>query len=301
MRSRVIGGAIVGAALVGTGVALAASWPDRIDLPDGFRPEGIASGNGHELFVGSIRLGDVYRVDARTGEIAPAVDAPDGRAAIGLKVDEQGRIFVAGGPAGDGYVYDSETGAELAHFDFTSASSFVNDVALTRDAAYFTDSRASALYVVPMDLSGFSVLPLPDVPLGPGNNLNGIAATPDGSTLFAIRGGTFGELWRIDPKSGEAEEVTVDGELTAGDGILLEGRRTLYVVRNRLNEIAVVRLSSDLSSGEVVDTIDVPVPDNDVHAHTTVARFGSHLYLPNARFGVANQDSADYWITRVRR
>ncbi|CAA9412129.1 MAG: hypothetical protein AVDCRST_MAG60-2714 [uncultured Nocardioides sp.] len=33
---------------------------------------------------------------------------------------------------------------------------------------------------------------------------------------------------------------------------------------------------------------------------TTVARFGSRLYLPNARFGDKNPTTIDYWVTQVR-
>ena len=33
---------------------------------------------------------------------------------------------------------------------------------------------------------------------------------------------------------------------------------------------------------------------------TTVARFGKRLYLPNARFGITDPTTADYWITQVR-
>ena len=53
--------------------------------------------------------------------------------------------------------------------------------------------------------------------------------------------------------------------VSPGDGLLLQGR-TLYVVRNRLNQIAVVELAPDLSRGEVVGTITDPnfdVPDHD--------------------------------------
>ena len=32
--------------------APAASFPETISLPNGFQPEGIASGNGHTFFVG---------------------------------------------------------------------------------------------------------------------------------------------------------------------------------------------------------------------------------------------------------
>ena len=52
----------------------------------------------------------------------------------------------------------------------------------------------------------------------------------------------------LDPATGEATEVDLGGaSLTNGDGILLDGR-TLYVVRNRLNQIAVVEL--DETGGE---------------------------------------------------
>lgn len=42
--------------------------PDRLDLPDGWQPEGIAAGRGTDLYVGSIPTGAVLRLDARTGE-----------------------------------------------------------------------------------------------------------------------------------------------------------------------------------------------------------------------------------------
>jgi len=31
----------------------AAAFPDRLDLPDGFMPEGIATGHGHSFYAGS--------------------------------------------------------------------------------------------------------------------------------------------------------------------------------------------------------------------------------------------------------
>lgn len=71
--------------------------PDRLDLPDGWQPEGIAAGRGSDLYVGSIPTGAVLRLDARTGETTPVVAAQTGRAAIGLKLDKRGRLFVAGG------------------------------------------------------------------------------------------------------------------------------------------------------------------------------------------------------------
>ena len=50
-------------------------FPDVITLPDGFQPEGIASGTGTIFYVGSIPTGDIYRGDFRTGEGELLVDA----------------------------------------------------------------------------------------------------------------------------------------------------------------------------------------------------------------------------------
>ncbi|MGH3714357.1 MAG: SMP-30/gluconolactonase/LRE family protein [Micromonosporaceae bacterium] len=276
----------------------AAVFPDRIDLPDGSQPEGIAAGRGHELFVGSIPTGAVYRVDARDGSVSVAVPPGDGRAAIGLKADRKHRLFVAGGPTGRAFVYDADTGATLGNFALapSGAATFVNDVTLTRKAAYFTDSMRQVLYVVDTNLSGARELPLPDIPMEPGFNLNGIAATPDGDTLIAVQSNN-GKLWRIDPATGAAAEIQVTGgPLTQGDGILLHGN-TLYVVRNRMNRIAVVELTPDLSAGTVVRNLT----SDDFDVPTTIAKRGDSLYAVNARFGTPPTADTDYWITRLPR
>ena len=73
-----------------------------------------------------------------------------------------------------------------------------------------------------------------------GFNLNGIDATPNGKTLLAVQSAT-GKLFTIDPKTGATKLIDLGGAtLPNGDGILLHGR-TLYVVQNQLNKIAVVQ------------------------------------------------------------
>src|SRR4051794_29919099 len=59
--------------------------PDVLALPAGWQPEGIASGRGKELFVGSTATGAVFRLDARRGTGSVLVPAHDGRSATGLK------------------------------------------------------------------------------------------------------------------------------------------------------------------------------------------------------------------------
>jgi sugar lactone lactonase YvrE len=278
--------------------AWGAAFPARIDLPDGWQPEGIAHGRGTELFVGSIPTGAVLRINARTGRRSVLVRARDGRAAIGLKVDNRRRLFVAGGPTGRAFVYSARSGRPLRQFRLAprGAQTFVNDVTLTRRAAYFTDSQRAVLYVVGANLRRARALPLPDIAFTQGTNLNGIAAARGGRTLLAIQSNT-GALWRIDARSGRAARVDVGNtELTNGDGILLAGR-TLYVVRNRNSRIVVLRMSRDLRRGTFRRTIT----NRQLDVPTTLARIGRRLFAVNARFGTNPTPTTDYWVTRLRR
>ena len=95
----------VGLALVGTSSSAAVAapdvFPDEIDLPNGWAPEGITGGNGTTLFVGSLEGGAIWRADARTGTGAVLVPGVAGQVAVGVEHDaDAGRLWVAGGPTG---------------------------------------------------------------------------------------------------------------------------------------------------------------------------------------------------------
>lgn len=289
-----------------TAVAIASGGsgkgPEKIPLPDGYRPEGIAAGKGSSVFVGSIPTGRVLEIDTKTGASEEAVPARAGHAAIGLKYDQhEDRLFVSGGPTGKAFVYDADSGDELAAFQLTAAgqATFINDVALTKRFAYFTDSQQPVIYAVRRNLSGVTPIPLTGFPMTPGqNNLNGIEAAENGRVLLAVQS-SEGVLWRINPSDGSHRAVDLHGaELTNGDGLLLIGERTLLVVQNRLNQIAVVRLDRRFRSGRVVATLT----HRDFDVPTTVALQRGSLFLPNARFGTTAPDppdAADYWVTRL--
>jgi sugar lactone lactonase YvrE len=279
----------------------AAAFPDRIELPHGFQPEGIALGPGPTAWFGSRLDGDVYEVDLRTGA-GEVISQGPGTASVGMKSDPQGRLFIAGGPAGTARVVDTDTGDLLASYQLTDGTSFVNDVVLTRDAAWFTDSAQAQLYRLPLGPGG--TLPeageVETLPLGgewvqvDGFNANGITETPDRAGLLVVNS-TSGLLHRVDPASGEATEVDLGGELlTNGDGLLLDGT-TLYAVLNQQNRVAVVELDRAGTSGTVTDSITSP----DFDVPTTVAKFGRSLYLPNARFSTPPTPDTAYWVTRV--
>ncbi len=71
------------------GAARAQVFPEVIRLPNGFQPEGIASGNGTTFYVGSIPTGAIYRGDLRTGEGTVLVPSQAGHSSIGLKYDDR--------------------------------------------------------------------------------------------------------------------------------------------------------------------------------------------------------------------
>jgi hypothetical protein len=278
------------------------SFPSVIRLPNGFQPEGIAVGRGHTFYVGSIPTGAVYRGNLRTGSGSILVPGADGRSATGLKFDRN-RLWVSGARTGKAFVYSARTAALLREYQLgTPPATFINDVVVTNRAAYFTDSQQPVLYRVATSRNGApgaaTSIPLTgDYQHVAGQfNLNGIDATRNGRTLVAVQSVT-GKLFTIDPSTGSTDEIDLGGaSLRNGDGILLRGR-TLYVVQNRLNKIAVVALSADLKQGRITREIT----DSDFDVPTTIAAFGRWLYAVNARFGTAPGPATTYSVVQVRR
>ncbi len=293
--------ALVVAVAAGTAGAAGTAFPKRIALPNGFQPEGIAT-DGEQFFVGSIPTGAVYRGSVRSGKGAVLVRPRAGRSAIGVEAD-RGRLFVAGGQTGKAYVYDARTGRPLASYALaTAGSTFVNDVAVSKTAAYFTDSFQPVLYRVPLGAGGrpgaasaVTRIPLAgDIAYQAGFNANGIDVTADGKALLIVQSNT-GKVFAVDPATGAATTVDLAGETVPnGDGLLLVGRR-LHVVQNQQSTVTTIALAADLRSGQIVRRLTDPLLD----VPTTVDRVGSRLYAVNARFGASATPSTPYWVTRL--
>jgi sugar lactone lactonase YvrE len=287
-------GVVLAALLVFSPAVATAStaFPTTIDLPDGFQPEGIAIGPGPVAYLGSLADGRIYRADLRTGRGRVISEGP-GTPSVGLKTDAKGRLYVAGGAAGNARVIDTRTGEVLASYQLTTAAAFVNDVALVGGSAWFTDSLNQQLY----RLRGGTVTTVPitgDLVYGAGFNANGIAPTPDGKALLVVQSST-GKLFRV-AFDGRSTEVALDYTLTNGDGLLLSGR-TLYVVQNRLNTVAVLHLDRAATRA----TLEKTLTDERFDVPTTVAAFGNRLYLPNARFGTTPGPDVEYQVIAIRR
>lgn len=277
-------------------------FPRVLQLPNGFAPEGIAI-KGKQAYFGSLVDGDIYSVNLATGK-GKVISQGPGTPSVGLKADGRGRLFVSGGAAGDARVVSLRTGKVLASYQFATGATFINDVVLTKKVAWFTDSQNPVLYGLPLGKHGrlpaaSRVITLPlsgDYVHQAGFNLNGITASPDGKALLAVQSAT-GLLFRIDPRTGVAKQVNLKGQvLTNGDGMLLQGR-TLYVVQNRLNQVAVIKLDRRGLSGTIKRTLTSP----DFDVPTTVAAFGRYLYLPNARFGTEVTPDTTYTAVRIKR
>jgi sugar lactone lactonase YvrE len=278
-------------------------FPQVIQLPTGFRPEGIEVGRGTTFYTGSVANGAIYRGDLRTGKGAILVPGATGEAATGIELDRHKRLFVAGAGTGKAYVYSARTGRLLRTYQLgTPPATFINDVVVTTKAAYFTDSRQPVLYRVPIGPRG-GLGNAQTVPLGgdyvhvPGAfNLNGIDATRSGKWLVAVQS-VNGRLYRINPQTGVARLISLGGEsVPNGDGILLDGRR-LYVVQNQLNLVAVISLRPGLLSGRVLTRLSDP----DFSVPTTIDDFGTRLYAVNARFGIPDPDTAAYQVVQLRK
>ena len=289
--------AVLTAALVTPGASAGRAFPTTIALPAGFQPEGIAIGPGPVAYLGSLADGSIYRANLVTGR-GKIISAGPGTPSVGMKTDARGRLFVAGGPAGNARVVDTRTGRILKSYQLASGTSFVNDVVLTPKAAWFTDSLNQVLYKLPLHAGRLparaEVVPITgDLVYQEGFNANGIERSPDGRALLVIQSNT-GLLFRVST-SGVSRQVRIAEPLPNGDGLLLRDR-TLYVVQNQLNTVAVLRMNHSGDAARVVDRLTDPRFD----VPTTVGAFAGRLYLPNARFGTTPEPTTPYNVVAIR-
>ncbi|TSA81712.1 superoxide dismutase [Deinococcus detaillensis] len=253
-------------------------------------PEGVAHQAGSQNFYvssttdGTIFKGTLGKANAEV--MLPPV--PERPSVLGMKVDEGGWLYMAGGTSGKIFVYDTATKAPIKAFDTPEAPErFINDVALSADAAYFTDSARPILFRVSrtansvgeieawLDLSTTAVKYLP---FGPGSapNLNGIVVTPGGQYLIVVQSNT-GKLYRITIADKTVKEIDLGGIEVHGDGLLFNGP-TLYAVAD--SSIVPITLSADFSSGK----LGVALTDDRLRFPTTIAQVGDRLLVVNSQF-----------------
>jgi hypothetical protein len=96
----------------------------------------------------------------------------------------------------------------------------------------------------------------------------------------------LGAVFTVDPRTGASRQIELTGgSLVPGtpDGILLDGH-TLWVVQNFANQVAEIRLSPDLSSGQIIAVLTNADVAGRFRIPTTLAEHGHLLAIVNSRF-----------------
>ena len=298
------------------GVAAQQNWPEAIAIPVGFEGEGIELGKGHEFFVGAASLsstfgeaffgmphepsllaGAIYKGSLRTGKGAYLVK-PTGKPLAGLSYDPRtdylyaatGVVDLVNGSFTDQgvIVYDASSGDKIMEIPFAEGI-VLNDVLVTRRAVYGTDSINPWLWKLPLEKGGrlpsnpvAKMIPMEDFTMVPGFNANGLVGDFDGKQLVIVNISS-GVLYRVDTASGHASPLEIEGAeqlFPDGDGLYLDGR-TLYIMQNFSDKIAVVQLSGDLNGGEFIKSIPGEGEINPLRVATTIIGFGNSLYAIN--------------------
>ncbi|SIN37855.1 SMP-30/gluconolactonase/LRE family protein [Micromonospora cremea] len=273
----------------------------------GVLPEGIAVTPDGTLYVTSVGTGTVYRGHVRDRKLRPFLPAgADGRTrAAGVHVDRRGRLFVAGWDTGTLFVYASDGGLLARR---TAPDAVLNDLAITADAVYVTDSVTGTVWRASLD--GPEVgdlvpwLTAADFPAVPGF-LNGIAVA-DGGRVALVADQGSGEpgterLWRVDLVERTATVVEVVNGQMGADGLLLEGDK-LYGVVNFPDgaggwafAVNLAILNADLRTARVVRQSR---PASLTQSPTTVVRDAGRLLWVNSQLN-APTPAPPFTVTQV--
>ena len=279
--------------------AIAAAIPGQSTSPRVGPRRASPRAAGSTAYVGSLSTGGVAEVNLRTGTVEQRLHRGHGRHGGGRHRVRGGanRLWVAGGNGHEVRVYDAASGEHLERYAFDSG--FVNDVVVTGDAVYATDSNMPQLLVIPLGADGS--LPAPDDAFAlaitgdfvyqPGFNANGIAEL---AGWLIVPQSITGELFAIDPATGASFQLLPEGSIPSADGLELVGS-TLYVVV-RSAEFSGVKAYS--IRGGVATALGTMTSDS-LAVPTTVAFSAGQLWVVNARFGTPVTPETPYWLTRL--
>ncbi len=304
------------------GAAAKENWPEAISIPAGLEAEGIERGKGPEFFLGgfsyssvfgpaffgidhemSALAGAIYKGNLRTGKGA-ILAPPTGKPVSGLSYDPRTDYLYAATGFSDlltgtyteqgVIVYDATSGDFIAEIEFGDGI-VINDCLVTRRAVYCTDSLNPDLYKLALGKGGrlpsdpvVEVISMDGFEMDrefPGFNANGLVGNFDGKQLVIVNIAT-GVLYRVDTESGEASPIKIKGDeklFADGDGLYLRGR-TLYIMQNFSDKIAVVKLSENLRRGKFIKNLPGEGEINPLNIATSIIGFRNGIYAINTNF-----------------
>jgi sugar lactone lactonase YvrE len=280
-----------------------------VSLPDGFKPEGIASDGANGFFVCSIR-GWVWHHDLRTNS-SRKVEGSEVHstflALTGLKFcPKQKALFLSSALNGKGYIFylkkskGTYSVKQRTTLQFP-VGSYINDVVLGNETVFFTDSWLPRLYAVPRftmnptagshqpAITEYSLAQAMRSKLGllASNGLAIVEDTPDSKVLVVAHWGSSA-LYRLQISKGsnvaKTERISfpdkVQGKRSGYDGIIMQGKNTLFVGDNLNNRVVRVQLSPDHRSANVTCVL----ASDSFDGTGTVTMQQGLLWVTNMRF-----------------
>jgi hypothetical protein len=278
-----------------------------VALPDGFRPEGIASGPRTTYYAGSMENGSIVTGDLRRRTSRVLLQGQAERQIRGMQRDPRtGLLWATGNVGSVSHVWAVSTRTGLVVQDYTVPDAqFLNDLTVTRRAVWVTDSRVDRLTRIALSRRGVPTSATPTfLPLtgrwpggGTDTRANGIRRLSRGHLV--LDHSSAGGLWDVNTRTGDVRPIRVTGvTLTGGDGVERRGR-TLWVVRGT-DRASVTQLRLQRRHGSWTASFRARLTDPTLDVPSTATFAGGLLWAVNARFGVASPETASYWITPLR-
>lgn len=274
-----------------------------LSLPDGFSPDGITIAKDGTIYMASIYDGKIVKGRVDGTEIANVlVKGEAERGAFGMDLDiGDNYLFVAGGFSKTARIYDAKSGALNAEIQLAS-SGIVNDVIVTSDAAYFTNSSLPEVYEIPIDRNGkvngkARVIPLTgEFQFDAEYFSNGNGIEYAGNNTLIVNHSFLGKMYAINVETGIATDIDLGGDSVSSDGIALDGL-TLYGTEPPKNLVAELELSSDLSEAKVVRRISSEIFDFP----TLIAVDEEFVYVVNGKLSTKRGPAVPYEVIRLPR